>query len=251
MSEIKNIDLSRATNAGHFAFVKSILDKLLACTKLLDSVTAQAGVLKNKFATEDDLFQKSRKNPITDQIKAADLKRDGLFSSVRMMIKAQLNSPIASVAEAAKTLNQVLIDYNIDPQMQIDEENAKVDNYTRDMQEKHATEMDTLGVTAHVAALAEANTEVMTLLSERTDSIGVKVAGALRAARKATDTAYKNLIKRVNALLIVSYDESYDEFVNYANNEIDRFRQQVLTKKTTKKTDSETTEPDEKTPTEE
>lgn len=53
----------------------------------------------------------------------------------------------------------------------------------------------------------------------------------MKAACAATDEAYRNLVKRVNALWIVEYDEANDEFINYVNTEIKHYKEEVLASK--------------------
>ena len=60
--------------------------------------------------------------------------------------------------------------------------------------------------------------------------MGVTV-GALKAARTATDDAYRALVKMVNALALVFGEKDYTAFIDYANTEITHYKREVLGQK--------------------
>jgi len=231
MTDIKNIDLTRMNNGAHFTFVSNALTKAEGNAKVAEKAAEAVAELKTAVAAEDEALKISQKSLLTDEITEADHKRDVLYSAYRKMVKASLDSPLENQAEAAKVLDQHMTDYAIDTQMQLDRETGLVTNLVTDLTGKFAAQVTTLGLTAYVTALKEANELVNSLIMQRADERGTKVAGALRTARTATDTAYKALIKRVNAHLLLDYDTAYDDFVNYMNEEIDRYKQQVLARK--------------------
>jgi len=223
--------MERMNNGAHFQFVTNALAKAKANTLIAEKASAQVKALEAKLSAEDEALKILQKSLLTDDIEAADRKRDEIFMAYRKVVKGSLNAPLDTLAEAAKTLNQSIKDYGIDPQMQLDKETGLLANLIADHQGKLAEQVATLGLTAYTTALKEANDKVNDLIMQRADERSLVVAGALKAARAETDTAYKDLVKRVNALWIVDYDAAYDEFINYMNEEIDRYREQVLTRK--------------------
>ena len=54
------------------------------------------------------------------------------------------------------------------------------------------------------------------------------VKGALKAARIATDTAYRELAKMTNALALVLGETDYADFIDYVNTEITHYKQEVI-----------------------
>jgi len=130
-----------------------------------------------------------------------------------------------------------MTDYAINPQMQLDKETGMLLNFTADLEGKYAEQVAKLGLTMYVTALKEANDELHELTTERTDERALQVAGALKSARAETDEAYRALVKLVNALWIVEYDEAYDEFINYVNAEIKHYKEEVLAAKKKKTPD--------------
>jgi len=229
--EIKEIALSRMNNGAHFQFVTNALAKAKANTLIAGKASAQVKALEAKLSAEDEALKISQKSLLTDDIGVADRKRDEIFMAYRKVVKGSLGAPLDTLAEAAKTLNQSIKDYGIDPQMQLDKETGLLANLIADHQGKLAEQVSMLGLTAYTTALKEANDKVNSLIIQRADERSLVVAGALKAARAETDTAYKSLVKMVNALCIVSPDDGYADFVSYMNEEIDRYHKEVLASK--------------------
>ena len=132
------------------------------------------------------------------------------------------------VAQAAKELQQCLVDYRIDPAMQLDRETGLLHNFIADLETKYAAQVTKLGLTLFVAPLKEANAKVEQFIVDRTTA---QSAGELRQARLATDTAYHHLVKLVNALAMVSGTTDYDALAKFLNEHIDRYKHEVLPKK--------------------
>ena len=55
--------------------------------------------------------------------------------------------------------------------------------------------------------------------------------GAMKAARTASDEAYRQLVKMVNALALVFGEADYADFIDYVNTEIVHFKREVLNQK--------------------
>ena len=173
----------------------------------------------------------SQKSLITDDIKAADDKRDNIFRGLRKSIKGLTDAPVPDVAQAAKELQQCLVDYRIDPAMQLDRETGLLHNFIADLETKYAAQVTKLGLTLFVAPLKEANAKVEQFIVDRTTAQSAVAAGELRAARLATDAAYRHLVKFVNALAMVSGTTDYDALAKFLNEHIDRYKHEVLPKK--------------------
>ena len=125
-------------------------------------------------------------------------------------------------------LNQHIKDYKIDVQAQLDKETGLLVNFIQDLEGKFAEQVKALSLTAFVEKLKAANEEVRSLMGQRTDERSAKTAGALKAARTASDEAYKMLVMHVNAHALLEGEADYAAFIDYANTEIEHFRKEVL-----------------------
>ena len=134
------------------------------------------------------------------------------------------------MARAAKTLALCMNSYAIKPSMQLDRETGLLHNFIADLETKYAAEVTKLGLTLYVAPLKEANAKVEQFIVGRTTAQSAIIAGELRAARLATDAAYRHLVKFVNALAMVSGTSDYDALNLFLNEHIDRYKQEALPK---------------------
>ena len=233
MIDIKTIDLPKLNNGAHYEFMKVVSDRFATETALSTNAAAKKAIeaLAAAVKEEDRCLVISQKSLITDDIKAADDKRDNIFRGLRKSIKGLTDAPVADVAQAAKELQQCLVDYRIDPAMQLDRETGLLHNFIADLETKYAAQVTKLGLTLFVAPLKEANAKVEQFIVNRTTAQSAVAAGELRAARLATDAAYRHLVKFVNALAMVSGTTDYDALAKFLNEHIDRYKHEALPKK--------------------
>ena len=246
MIDIQKVDLVGMNNGAHYEFMKVVNDRLAAETTLSTNASAKKAMeaLAAALKEEDRCLVISRRNLITDDIRAADKTRDDIFRSLRKAINGFTDAPVADVAKAGKVLKQCVADYAINPAMQLDRETGLLHNFIADLETKHAAEVAKLGLTLYVAPLKEANAKVEQFIVDRTTAQSAVAAGELRQARLATDTAYRHLVKFVNALAMVSGTGDYDALAKFLNEHIDRFKHEALPKK--KKGDKKPSDGDKK-----
>ena len=236
MKEISTISLERMNNGAHFLYVSNILARAEADAKVKTKAAAQVAALKAAVAQEDEDLKISQKSLLTDDIAKADAERDALYSGYKKAVAGFLNLPVEAMAQAAKVLNQHIKDYGIDPKMQLDRETGLLMNLITDLEGKYKSEVETLSLTPFVTNLKTANERVRTLTASRTDEkMGVTV-GALKTSRKASDDAYRMLVKMVNALAMVEGEADYAAFIDYVNTEIVHYKREVLGQKATANT---------------
>ena len=231
MKEIYDINIQRMNNGAHFTFVSNILARAEADTTVNGKAAELVSNFKTAVSAEDEALKISQKSLLTDDIAKADIDRDALYAGYKKAVEAFLAMPIADMAQAAKVLAQHIKDYKINTAGQLDKETGLLVNFITDLEDKYSTQVAKLGLTAFVTNLKEANERVRTLTLQRTnEKMGVTV-GALKAARSASDEAYRALVKMVNALALVFGEKDYTAFIDYANTEITHYKREVLNQK--------------------
>lgn len=234
MKEIQEINLARMSNGAHHIFVREIVMRAQSDA----AVSSKLGQLVNNLATaveaEDESIKLSQKSFLSDTIAQADRARDGLYSSYKKAVEAFLGIPVEDMAEAAKVLNQHLKDYAIDTKSELHKESGLLLNLVTDLEGKFAPQVATLSLTSLVASIKDANERVMEADRDRTtERLGAQV-GALKAARAASDNAYRALVRMVNALVLVSTletpdgDPSYTPFIDFVNQQVVQYKRTVL-----------------------
>ena len=231
MKEIYDINIQRMNNGAHFTFVSNILARAEADTAVKEKASELVSNFKTAVSAEDEALKISQKSLLTDEIAKADSNRDALYAGYKKAVEGFLAMPIADMAQAAKVLAQHIKDYKINTADQLDKETGLLVNFISDLEDKYAAQVAKLGLTAFVTNLKEANERVRTLTLQRTnEKMGVTV-GALKAARTASDDAYRALVKMVNALALVYGEKDYTAFIDYANTEITHYKREVLNQK--------------------
>lgn len=231
MKEINEIALTRMNNGAHFTFVGNILARAEKDATVKAKAADQVAALKKAFEAEDAALKISQKSLITDDIAQADSERDALYTGYKKAVNGFLTLPAADMAKAAKVLAQHIKDYNIDPKEQLDRETGMLVNFISDLETKYATQVETLSLTPFVTNMKSANERVRTLTLERTEERMTQTVGAMKAARSASDEAYNQLVRMVNALALVFGDTDYANFIDYVNTEITHYKREVLNQK--------------------
>ena len=231
MKEIYDINIQRMNNGAHFTFVSNILARAEADTTVNGKAAELVSNFKTAVSAEDEALKISQKSLLTDEIAKADSDRDALYAGYKKAVEGFLAMPIADMAQAAKVLAQHIKDYKINTAGQLDKETGLLVNFITDLEDKYSTQVAKLGLTAFVTNLKEANERVRTLTLQRTnEKMGVTV-GALKAARSASDEAYRALVKMVNALALVFGEKDYTAFIDYVNTEVTHYKREVLNQK--------------------
>ena len=231
MKEIYDINIQRMNNGAHFTFVSNILARAEADTAVKGKASELVSNFKTAVNAEDEALKISQKSLLTDDIAKADNDRDALYAGYKKAVEAFLAMPIADMAQAAKVLAQHIKDYKINTAGQLDKETGLLVNFITDLEDKYSTQVAKLGLTAFVTNLKEANERVRTLTLQRTnEKMGVTV-GALKAARSASDEAYRALVKMVNALALVFGEKDYTAFIDYVNTEVTHYKREVIGQK--------------------
>ena len=247
MKEIYDINIQRMNNGAHFTFVSNILACAEADTAVKGKAADQVNNLKAAVSAEDEALKISQKSLLTDEIAKADNDRDALYAGYKKAVEAFLAMPIADMAQAAKVLAQHIKDYKINTADQLDKETGLLVNFISDLEDKYTAQVTKLGLTAFVTNMKEANERVKTLTLQRTnEKMGVTV-GALKAARTASDTAYRALVKMDNSLALVLGEKDYTAFIDYVNTEVTHYKREVIGQKATAPStsgDSSVTTPD-------
>ena len=244
--EIAGINCVQMNNGAHFGFIQTVSERIEKETTITANPIAKAAsdALKAALKEEDAWLATSRKSDLTEEIMAADRQRDEMYMGYRAAVSGFLRSPDQGMAEASERLWAHLTDYRITISMQFETETSLIGNLVKDCEAKYAADVIKLGVKAYVDALKAANEKVHDLLLDRTHDRSKQAAGALRAARRASDVAYTRVVKVVNALAILNNDTAKcDAFIKFMNTQIKRYKEQVLTSKKRDKDDKDPKNP--------
>lgn len=222
---IENIRLYRINNGAHYHFMESVAAKAKADEKVKAKAAPLVTALEQAVKTENDNLLLSQKSALSDTIAEADRQRDNYYRGYRNGVKSFLSFPDSMQQAVAKRLWQHIVDYKIDPRMQLDRETGLLTNFIEDLEGSKAGEVAALSLTPFVAGMKEANDTVRQSLQSRDTEKSGHVMGA---ARLKTDEAYEALVRRVNAHAEIEGDADYAAFIGFVNQQIARYKEQVM-----------------------
>lgn len=245
MKEIDDIYLGGINNGAHYLFLSNVTTRAEGDTHVKEKAGAQVNALRTCLTQEDADLKLSQKSMLSDEITKEDQVRDSLYRGYKKTVQGFLNLPVEEMANAAKVLNQHIKDYKIDPKMQLDRETGMLINFIADLESTYKKEVDILSLNAFVTNLKQSNERLHALTLQRTDERMTIPLGALKKSRKASDEAYRMLVKMVNALAMVEGDANYANFIDYVNTEITHYKREVLGQKAPAPKDETPETPDE------
>lgn len=245
MKKIATISLERMQNGMHFTYVSYMKRRIKADEVVREKVNAELRALEQAIAREAACNVIPKRSALTAHIAEADAERDVIFTSYKKIVMAYEKVAFAEYIASAEKLAAQIKGYNIDVRKKMDDESGVLLNFVAELEEDLMADVERLSLTTFVKRLKEANERVIALVSERTSKRANSGKGALKAARKATDKAYRALVGKVNALAVVEGDADYAAFIDLSNTVIRRYKHNMKRgRRTAKKAAAENDQPD-------
>jgi hypothetical protein len=179
----------------------------------------------------DEAFKQSRKSMNTADVQKADKARDAIWTGMRKALQLALKHYDKDVVKAAYKVKIVFDTYGNVAKMSFNRETASVDNIIQDLQGKYSAEAATAGLTQWVTELKNANETFKNLMLERYDETTAQPSVTLRDARQKIDCEYRDIVKYINALIVVEGEDNYREFVTAFNTVIKRYADDMKQRK--------------------
>ncbi len=247
--EIDFMNLSALPNGAHYEYIMNVLERAKNHEVVSVKASIEIANLEAAFNIENANLKVSRASLLTAEITAAQKSRADCYNGYKKAVKCYLNLPDGELVNAAEKLMGHIRSYRINPYSQLDKVTGMLTNFVEDLNIELQPEVTLLTLTPFVTNLGTTNEQVRTLLIRRDNERSTKVIGAMKSSRELTDKMYNILIKKVNALAIIEGEAEYATFIAETNQQIVRFKQEVLKQKATKPKgdDVSTTEPDQST----
>jgi hypothetical protein len=167
-----------------------------------------------------------RKSGYTSELKEQDHLRDRLFRGLDDAVRSALNQFDPAKREAARRLMIVLDNYGNIAARAIDQETAAIDDLLRELRSgEYPAMIELLLLNDWIEHLDMANQRFKELMMARYDETAQqRPATNMKAARAATDKAFRNLIRQLEALARVNGMEVYEAFFRELNAVLERYR---------------------------
>ena len=175
------------------------------------------------YVAEDEAIIKVIKNTFTDKRSNADSLRDQTFSGLVDTVNAGLKHFDLEVKEAARVLKIVLNTFGNVAKLPLNEETSAIYNLIQELTEKHSTNVDKLGIAPWVNKLQADNQAYEALVKGGYEEDAAKTELKVKETRAEVDKVVRQIIERIEALIVVEGEANYSEFVRRLNIQFERY----------------------------
>ncbi len=192
--------LARLTNPHHDGTTQQIDDIVAKFVTDNNKLKEKVTTLHQCRQQEDDVWQKSQRDPVVKQLEIADKRQDNYIVATRYIIMAYASLPDTETTKLqAMQCDQVFKDFDLRTNEAYGAEADKILQMGDRLRAQEAF-LTEVGAWAFYQKAAEAAREVRDLLSERAKTKGEYVKSEMKDARRATDMAVADLYKMLMAM---------------------------------------------------
>jgi hypothetical protein len=172
------------------------------------------------------------KSGYTGQLDEQDRVRDRIFRGLDDAVKSALNHFNPDKREAARLIEIVLDRYGNIAAKAVDQETAAIDDLVRELQSGNYPALTTtLALTDWTEQLQTENKRFKDLMTARYGEAAQRPATNMKAARAATDKAFRELIRRLEALALVNGTKDYEALFRELNAVLERHKNLLARRK--------------------
>jgi hypothetical protein len=224
--EIQDVRFTRFYSAEHVQFgteVCSLIEEAPFRDELPDYDSYRALHEEEKL-----LFKKEGGNYLTPEVEKSDETRDIHTYGFFMAVKGLLHHYDAEIVAAANIVITVLKPFKKVYRITFEQETATLDKMVVELRkEPVAQAVERLGFTGWVNRIAEDNQQFATLQMQRSVENTLKLEGNMKGIRSRIDPSYYQLVHRINSLIVVNGEASYEATVKLLNERIDSYKRTI------------------------
>jgi len=222
--KVQSIEFRRMRNGEYFQFHTQFIQLLSRSGAANLKVEAQFEAYLPFYRRADEALKKATSSALTEKLRNANKRRGMAFRGLVGNNRAGLQHFRPEVQEAAKKLSILFNAYGNLARKPFNEQTSGVHHLVRRLNERFAAELQNVGLQEWVAELEAANNEFATLYRERLDESAQQTTAVLGQERKNMDTAYKQLVQRLNALVVVEGEQAYGDFIGALNRLLSEYK---------------------------
>ncbi len=231
MNTIKELAASLLRQEESYGFHSLAVNEFAKCNhpKFIEKL----GVYKDCLAQFDGALKQGGKSESTAKITLLDEQRDAAYLGLVRQVRNTLHHFNARRAEAAQKIQNILNKYSDPRSLPYIQESGILENLLQDLNAADAkANVALVGANEWKDELQRANNEFMALFANRNEEQATVVTGLSKEARTETDNAYRNCVRRLNALIELDGDAEYASIVSNLNKLIDYQKQVISARKT-------------------
>lgn len=184
------------------------------------------------FQTLDEAYQRSLSSLSTQTIAEKDDERDLWGQVIEQVSKQWARMPDAALSIHGRRVWQVLQDIGFRTTEALVAENEKVLNIEQRFAEPDlAADLAAMGLTEANQRFATLTSEIIALMSQRSEQEAARVKGELKAAREAMDAVYADFVELTNALIVTGAAPELEPLAALLNADYKKIEEQMAQSK--------------------
>lgn len=237
MKQIQKINLSALHNEEAFGFFTLVKEEMKSLPADPTEGVAPLKDVKVNFTTKlvtyDEVLESSGKLKSTGAVEKADAMADEAWGATNMYVKALARHPDDMIRNAALPYAEVFEKYGNPTQMALNKELGVLQNLCTDLE---ALEDDTmLNFGPWKEYLVETTGLLMDAMQAQADEKSQVQVGSVKQSRLEVESAYRDLVDKVNVVAAYEGDAAYATFIDHLNAMIDRQKVILKTRATNSK----------------
>lgn len=174
------------------------------------------------FEEFDTSLKAAQSVPSAAEVSDLDRQRDNACTKFFTFVRGVSGHPDVNIALIGADAVAIFKKYgggSIVDQPQ-NQESGTLRNLIQDFRALDTSKLTQTGIKAFVDDLEEKQTAYLAAVKKRAREERAKIIGVIRQKRQACDAAYLKLVETVNALIVVTGDTPYKDFVESVNSHI-------------------------------
>lgn len=218
--KIETLMLSKLHNEEHHQFhsdIFKLINKFTASALDIDLVCQPYGVAIGK---EDEVLSLIRKSIISEAMSEADRKRLAIYRGLQGIVKANINHFGTDVSQGANRLLVAIEHHGNVPKKNLTKKTDAISSIVAELSGTFAKDVSTVGIADWVKELQARNEEFKALKDDRYSEAAAKTTFHMAEVRQEVNAAYKTIVERVNALVVINGEANYKAFITEINGRI-------------------------------
>jgi predicted negative regulator of RcsB-dependent stress response len=220
--KIEKIRFPALRNEEHTQLMTDLVALLEQAGPAKLNVEQQVVALKQLLADENQALLVVRKSAMSDLLVDADIVRDDVFRGVADAVKSAINHFNPDKQAAAKRMAVVLGQYGNVAVKPYNDETMAISKLVAEANGALKADIALLGLADWMVELDNKNKAFDQLMKGRFTEESLKTDLKMRQVRLQVDTALRQLIDRINALVLINGPVGYETLVAEMNARFDK-----------------------------
>jgi len=228
MDKILPITFQKMKNDSHNVFMHDVQGLLVDENMPLQGFEKLIEAFNLAYTAEEAANRVRRKSYITNEMVKLNKQREELYAGFSYHYQSNLRHYDAGKREAAKNISYIMKSIAVIHNMSNTNRGGSIRKIISNIRKPQNTAIvETLQLTGWLDALETLNELYQKTDDNRNTERSKRGNGNVLVARNATDKAYQDIIKRMDALMILNGPEEYSPFVRLLNVHIEHAKKSV------------------------